>query len=58
MCRAWDEAMNTQPNLLTWNVMGELRLIDMPGLHDIMVNIRYNVCDSAKRLHKVQCSCS
>ena len=24
MCRAWDEAMNTQPNVLTWNVMGEL----------------------------------
>ena len=24
VCRAWDEAMNTQPNVLTWNVMGEL----------------------------------
>lgn len=22
VCRAWDEAMNTQPNMLTWNLMG------------------------------------
>ena len=24
VCRAWDEAMNTQPNMLTWNLMGAL----------------------------------
>ena len=24
ICRAWDEAMNTQPNSFTWNLMGML----------------------------------
>ena len=24
MCRAWDEAMNTQPDSFTWNLMGML----------------------------------
>ncbi len=24
VCRAWDEAMNTQPDTFTWNLMGML----------------------------------
>ena len=24
ICRAWDEAMNTQPDSFTWNLMGML----------------------------------
>ena len=31
VCRAWDETMNTQPNMLTWNVMGELRVYWKPS---------------------------
>jgi nitrate reductase (NAD(P)H) len=56
--RAWDEAMNTQPEKLVWNLMVSCRSIVFPfpwnhacpPLHDcVSLNTRTCVCSSTRR---------